>query len=74
MKEKPLTEAEAIRKFQELADQWPKSLWIFCGGSVGINVLRLNPDGSRKMTNSGGVDPSAIVASIDGIQNDGGDF
>ena len=66
-------EKEAIRQLERLASRWPKSLWLFSASST-LNVMQSLPDGSHGLTSDGGVDPQYIVAVIDGIPNDGGDW
>jgi hypothetical protein len=65
-------EEKAIRALRRLAKTWPKTLWLFSTGT--LNVVRYNSDGIKAMDSSGSVDADYIVASIQGIENDGGDF
>lgn len=68
-----LTERAAIEKLKKLAEQWPKDLlWVFAADGQLI-VLRLDKDGKRVMTSSGGYDGRNIVAVIN-IPADGGDW
>jgi hypothetical protein len=65
-------EKRAIKALKRVARQWPKTLWLFSAGD--LEVMRLGPNGERMMTSQGGVDQAYIVATIDGIPNDGGDW
>ena len=66
-------EKKAIRALKSVAKKWPKSLWLFAHGGS-LSVLRKDENGQRVMTNSGGVDQDYVVDSVDGIENDGGDW
>lgn len=53
----PLTKEEkaAILALKRLAKRWPKSLWIFSGGTAGsFSVLKKTRDGQRLMSEEGG--------------------
>lgn len=74
----PLTDEElkAIRALRRLAKQWPPSLWLWSAGGC-LHVMRHGSDGTPVMTSAGadgGVDRRWSVESINGIQNDGGDW
>ena len=61
-----------------MALKWPKTLWLF-SASGDIHVMRCGENGEHVMTGTpgmrnSGVDPNYIVDSINGIDNDGGDF
>ena len=72
-------EKRAIKTLNDLAKNWPKSLWIFATGSSdsALYVMKysLSEDGSgmRHDLRSPSVDPNGIVASIK-IPCDGGDW
>ncbi len=65
-------ERKAIRTLENLAESWPKTLWLYSASGT-LNVMRVNEDGQRAYTPGGGVDPDYIVADIE-IPNDGGDW
>lgn len=67
-----LTEEQAIRALQDLADRWPETLWLFNNGTM--CVMRFDADGKQVMTGSDGVDPDYHIATINGIHSDGGDW
>ncbi len=64
-------ERQALRRLRELARAWPKSFWLF-SGSGSLSVMRYKPDGTCAMTATGCVDQDYLVATIEGIPNDGG--
>lgn len=70
-------ERKAVALLRRLAKKWPKTLWLFAGGSFDskLFIMRKNVDGTRMvLPDSGmGMDPEAIVAEID-IESDGGDW
>lgn len=67
------SEREALRKLKELARTWPKTLWLF-SASGSLTVMR-KVDGKRVLDKSGiGFDSNYAVATITGIDNDGGDW
>lgn len=69
---KPITpqEQRAIVSLKRLAKHWPQSLMLFSWSGT-LCVIKLNEDGGSPLH---GVDPnSAIVETIHGIRNDGGD-
>jgi hypothetical protein len=69
-------EKHAIAALKRLAKRWPKSLWLYSASGT-LNVMRCEPDGVqhfRPCGRSEGVDPDYIVATVDGIPNDGGDW
>lgn len=65
-------ERRAIDSLKRLAKKWPKSLWLF-SASGSLEVMRCDESGDHAMDGEG-VDPRYIVASIQGIPNDGGDW
>lgn len=72
-------EKAAIASLRRLEKRWPKSLWLF-SASGGLHVMKCGANGERRVLASksgddseGGMDSSAIVATID-IPNDGGDW
>lgn len=75
MKSLELTKEEqrAINSLKRLAKNWPKSLWLF-SGSGSLHVMRVGEEGEQVMNDQQGVDPDYVVATIDGIPNDGGDW
>ncbi len=70
-----LTEKEekAITKLRALAKVWPDTLWLF-SGSGSLCVMKYLEDGERGVTATGGMDPDCMVAQVQGINNDGGDW
>jgi hypothetical protein len=66
------SEERAVRALQRAARSWPRSLWLFAGAGS-LHVMRAGPDGQPVMTAAGGVDPDAIVDTIN-IPCDGGDW
>jgi hypothetical protein len=66
-------EIDAISSLKSLEKRWPKTLWLFAGGSS-ISIMRCGPDGEHvTLPGYGGMDPSYRVDSVD-IDNDGGDW
>jgi len=57
----------------QLAKHWPKTLWLF-SESGNLEVHKVKPDGTRYMTGGGSVSIEGIVATIQGIVNDGGGY
>ena len=74
MTEIDLTKEEeaAVRSLKRLAKKWPKSLWLFSASGT-LWVMKYKPDGERAMDGFG-VDQDYVLAKIDGIPNDGGDW
>ena len=69
-----MREEQAIAALQKLADRWPSTLWLFSADGQ-LCVMRKNADGSRRLCADGiSVDPDAEVETIQGIDNDGGDW
>lgn len=67
-------EAVAVAALQRLAKRWPASLWLY-SASGSLHVMKVGADGQPVMrAGQEGVDPAYIMASIDGIFNDGGDW
>lgn len=75
-------EHDAINDLKALGGRWPKSLWLFSASGT-LHVMKkdsnnrvyhpLHISGSGP-SSGGGVDPDYIVATIQGIENDGGDW
>jgi hypothetical protein len=65
-------ELKAVIQLQKLAKSWPKSLWLFCNGT--LYVMKKGISDNKAMTSEGGYDPKRMVCSISGIDNDGGDW
>lgn len=65
-----LTEEQAVKALQDLADRWPDTLWLFNNGDM--HVMRLTADGEPAMTRSGGVDSDYCIATIDNLHSEGG--
>lgn len=61
-------EAKAIASLQRLARRWPQSLQLVSLGG-GLNVFHFGEDKIN-----GAFDPDKVLASIEGIPNDGGDW
>jgi len=74
MSERELTrkEQQAVRKLMELAEDWPKTLWLFTNGQ-GVSIMRLDKDGKRAVTKTGCFDPDYAVETIN-LPADGGDW
>lgn len=66
-------ETAAINSLKRLAKRRPKSLWLF-SWSGSLHVMRAGEGGGQAMTARNAVDPDYIVATIQGIDNDGGDW
>ena len=62
----------AINRLRRLAENWPKSLWLF-SGSGSLCVMKFGRDGKRVIDEQGCFDSKYIVDIID-IPNDGGDW
>ena len=62
----------AIQRLQDLATDWPDSLWLFAA-SNSLCVMKKDGQGHRVMTHLGSFDQSAMVADVN-IESDGGDF
>lgn len=67
-------EKRAINALIRIGKKWPKSLWIYAGEGGSVSVLRKGADGEHAVTPVGGVDQSYVVATVFGIENDGGDW
>lgn len=65
-------ERRAIAALHRLAKRWPDTLWLFSASGT-LCVMRLGEDGDKLRTADGGMDPSAVLTSIN-IPNDGGDW
>jgi len=65
-------EQRAISALKRLAKRWPPSLWLFSNGS--LYVLKTDENGGKAHVRGGGIDPDYVVADIDGIASDGGDW
>lgn len=63
-------ETRAIAALKRLAKRWPESLMLFSWSGT-LCVVRVKEDGESPLH---GADPnSAIIDTINGIRNDGGD-
>ena len=67
-------EKRAISALRRLAKTWPKTLWLFCGGQNGISVMRCGENGEHVTKSHGGIDQDYVVATVYGIDSDGGDW
>jgi len=66
-------EKDAIAALKRLARKWPERLWLF-SASGSLHVM-MKDEGRQAATGlSGGIDPDFIVDTIEGIDNDGGDW
>lgn len=70
---KPMTEEQAVSALKRLAKRWPKSLWLW-SASGSLHVMKCGEDRNRIETPTGGYSSRAIIESIEGIPNDGGDW
>lgn len=66
-------ETAAIRALRRLAKKWPASLWLFSASGT-LYVMRKGAGGEKVHTPGGGIDPAYEVATVHGIENDGGDW
>ena len=64
-------EARAIKSLERVAQNWPKSLWLFSASGT-LHVMKYADNGDR-MRVFDGMDPDASVTTIN-ISNDGGDW
>lgn len=57
-------ERRAISSLKRLSKRWPKSLWVFAGGSSSecLYVLRTGENGERVTNSNGTFDQDYIVA------------
>jgi len=65
-------EQSAIASLKRLATRWPPSLMLFSWSGT-LCVVKLNEDGQWEGMDRHQVDRDAIVETIRGIRNDGGD-
>lgn len=63
-------EKKAIIALQRLARSWPKTLWLFCNGSM--TILKCDRDGKRAHKGEG-IDQDYAVGNAD-LPCDGGDW
>lgn len=66
-------ERVAIEALQRAAKMWPATLWLFSASGT-LHVMRKGPRGEHVETETGGMDPSYSIATVEGIDNDGGDW
>lgn len=66
-------EKAAIAELKKLAQKWPDTLWLF-SASGSLHVMRYDDDGNSVHKDNFGFDPEYVVASIYGIDNDGGEW
>lgn len=66
------SERNAISSLRRLAKCWLNSLWLFSASGT-LCVMKRDKNGDRFVLSSGGVDPSAVIETIN-IPNDGGDW
>ena len=67
-----MTEAAVINALKRLGKGWPSTLWLYSAGGT-LHVMGKR-DGKRLMDEKGSFDPEAVLATIEGIDNDGGDW
>jgi len=67
-----LREKTAIKRLNELANGWPRGLWIYSADGR-LYVMRCGKDGEQVMNGWGGVDQDYVVDTIS-IPSDGGDW
>lgn len=65
-------EKKHVAKMQKIASSWPRSLWLFSANGV-LHVMKKVND-EKAMTPNGCFDADHTVATIYGIDNDGGDW
>lgn len=70
--EPTIEEMQAIRALVRLGRRWPASLGLL-SMSGDLLVVRLDEDGGF-IHKGEGLDPDAVLATIKGIPNDGGDW
>jgi len=75
-------ERKAIASLKRLAKKWPESLWLFSASGT-LNVMKKHEDGYASCygdnvppsnSRTEGVCEDYIVDTINGIENDGGDW
>jgi len=66
------TAERLVRRLRQLEKEWPEGYWLFAASGT-LCLMREKSDG-RATGAHGGMDPDDIVASFDGIPNDGGDW
>lgn len=62
----------AIRKLQQLTENWPKTLWLFAAGNS-LNVMRHGENGERVVDRFGSFNSNYVVEAIK-LPIDGGDW
>lgn len=71
-------EQKAIDSLNRIGKKWPKTLWLFSASGT-LCVMRKGENGEQVTTDigkhgGGGMDQDYVLATIPGIQNDGGDW
>ena len=66
-------EQKAIDALKKIAKTWPETLWLFSASGT-LCVMRCLPDGSHATCDCDGMDQGYILDTIQGIDNDGGDW
>jgi hypothetical protein len=70
---KKLTENQAIETLKALANRWPDTLWIFSANGT-MCIMHYDANGNHGVDAYGCMDQRYLVDTIQGIDNDGGDF
>ena len=65
-------ETKAIKRLQNAANNFPKSIWLFSASGT-LYVMKKDKNGKHAMLSHGGVDQAYIIARVE-IENDGGDW
>jgi hypothetical protein len=65
-------ELKAIKRLQNAAKNFPKTLWLFSASGI-LYVMKKDKNGKHAMLSHGGVDQEYIIARVE-IENDGGDW
>jgi hypothetical protein len=65
-------ELKAIKRLQNAAKNFPKTLWLFSASGT-LCVMKKENGSPVMLHNTGGVDPDYIIDTIK-IENDGGDW
>jgi len=64
--------SKLIKHLRQLEQEWPDGYWLFSASGT-LHLMREKPRGRATGIN-GGMDQKDIVATFDGIPNDGGDW
>ena len=66
-------EKQVINQLKNLAEIWPKTLWLFAAGS-NLHIMKTDSNGNQAVLSStGGMDPTYSITRIN-IPSGGGDW